>query len=106
MIRILHNSEFLNYWRVKTVGLGDCVPVADVDTDDLDEAYSLTQNLHRNWVFNEGVARLGDAPGYRSTSVGDLMARGDSVYVVEEAGFRKLPGAVVYVPWADVNPVK
>jgi len=73
--------------------------VANVNTDDLDQAYELTNTIHQPWWTNEGVMFKGSPThgmkGCRSTSVGDVMikplADGNiEAYVVASAGFDKL----------------
>lgn len=97
------------------------VHVADVKTNDLDKAFELTNSVDRVWWQNKGVkpdwagARewaLRDADivekeyrqpstaaairrragkGFRSTSVGDVLQKGDAYYVVAPFGFDPLP---------------
>ena len=63
--------------------------VAEVDTDDVDEAYYLTNDLGKDWWLNEGVtAHLVPC---RSTSVGDVLVRPDGkVFTVSRLGYRRL----------------
>jgi len=55
-----------------------------VDTDDLEEAFLLT-NL---WSNPERVTRIGDMQS--STSVGDIFQKGDRFYMVDNFGFASL----------------
>lgn len=55
-----------------------------VDTDDLEEAFALT-NL---WNEPDRVARVGNAQS--STSVGDIFRKGDRYYMVDSFGFSPL----------------
>lgn len=55
-----------------------------VDTDDLEEAFELT-NL---WNQPERVTRVGDMQS--STSVGDIFQKGDRFYMVDNFGFASL----------------
>jgi len=49
--------------------------VADVNVDNLDDAFALTQNYDRPWTDKEGVTARRELP--RSTSVGDVIVRHD-----------------------------
>lgn len=55
-----------------------------VDTDDLEEAFGLT-NI---WNQPERVTRIGDMQS--STSVGDIFQKGDQFYMVDDFGFALL----------------
>lgn len=62
--------------------------VAEVDTDDFDDAYRLTNHIDANWTTNPEV----NAPSekVRSTSVGDLFGPEDgSFHIVAPIGFNK-----------------
>jgi hypothetical protein len=61
--------------------------VAEVNTDDFDKAYELTNNIEMNWVDNEGVRYLGKNKGERSTSIGDILLHQDKVVTVATFGF-------------------
>lgn len=63
--------------------------VADVHTDDLEQAFELTNNINRPWSENEGVVAV--EGGTRSTSTGDIMKMADgSLHLVASYGFVKL----------------
>lgn len=65
--------------------------VAEVDCDDLDDAYRLTNSIDEYWGENEGVTDLTD--GCRSTSVGDILETSTGYkYVVANFGFESLHG--------------
>jgi len=55
-----------------------------VDTDDLEDAFELT-NL---WDQPERIDRIGNAQS--STSVGDIFQKGDRFYMVDSFGFASL----------------
>jgi hypothetical protein len=64
--------------------------IAEVDTDDLDEAYELTNTINQEWHLNGGVKLIG-AMGCRSTSIGDvLIANSGRCYRVESVGFKEI----------------
>lgn len=69
-------------------------PVATVDTDDLDVAYERTNTIHGPWWQNEDVRFHGSAThgmeGSRSTSVGDVLVRGNERWVVASCGFERI----------------
>lgn len=62
--------------------------VAGVESDDLNDAYRLTNHIDGNWIENEGIEAFGEM--HRSTSVGDLMIAKDGIYVVAPFGFDKI----------------
>jgi len=66
--------------------------VAEVETDDLDRAYELTNHIDRAWFTNPGV-RAFDAPRLRSTSVGDVLVRAGAAYRCADAGWTLIPAA-------------
>lgn len=63
--------------------------VADVETDDLDQAFELTNTIHCHWVDNRGVTVHGD-PRHRSTSVGDMLEQDGTLFIVSPLGFKRL----------------
>lgn len=70
--------------------------VATVDTNDLDDAYTKTNNITDNWVNNSGVnaVNLLESPnglkGHRSTSIDDFMVKDGVAYRVAVFGFDKV----------------
>lgn len=65
--------------------------VANVRTDELGEAFQLTNTIDAPWWENEGVEKL-VAGGRRSTSVGDIAVLGDTPYRCEMAGWSRVAG--------------
>jgi hypothetical protein len=69
--------------------------VATVETSDLEEAYRLTNHIHKSWTKNKGVAAH-HVPRPRSTSVGDVVAivheddGAASVHLCAPAGWTRL----------------
>jgi len=62
--------------------------VANVDTDDLDAAFQLTNTIDCPWWDNEGVEVINKA---RSTSVGDIIVSEDgSRHLCENFGWKTL----------------
>lgn len=64
--------------------------VAEVNTDDLEDAYERTNTINRLWWFNTGVTKMFKGEGCRSTSMGDLMFRNGKTYVVAAFGFEEV----------------
>lgn len=67
--------------------------VAEVQTDEPERAFELTNTIHGPWWKNEGVSFLGSPQhgmdGCRSTSVGDVFEFHDGTYQgVASSGFR------------------
>lgn len=63
--------------------------VANVDADDLEGAWELTNHIESNWARGPRVTPAVSATNVRSSMVGDLMRKGDEVYVVAPMGFVK-----------------
>lgn len=62
--------------------------VADVESNDKNVAYQLTNSIESYWGENDGVEEYGEK--HRSTSVGDIMVCEDGIYAVDTCGFKKL----------------
>lgn len=94
MERAAHNEKILYFIRPKAedvlnlVKQGIYTKVAEVASNDLEEAFELTNHIDSSWQENKGVKAFTDRA--RSTSVGDLCVRGDEVFVVSAIGFEKL----------------
>lgn len=86
MILVYHKRtpDFLNTFIVH---LPDYVLVAVVESEDLDEAYMLTNSIHCPWTENEQV--VCHVPEARSTSIGDALLFGGAFYTVASFGFTK-----------------
>lgn len=64
------------------------VKVAEVDTDDLEEAFALTNHKEKSWTKNPQVQA---EPGsHRSTSVGDVLELRSDRFRIEPFGFKLL----------------
>ena len=61
--------------------------VAEVDTNNKDNAYILTNSINSYWGDNKKVEAYGKN---RSTSVGDVMVTEDGIYAVGMSGFKLL----------------
>lgn len=69
--------------------------VAMIDTDDLDEAYMLSNNITSTWLkgdkVNTASLEAEKRGGARSSMVGDMFADSDdNYYVVSPHGFTKI----------------
>lgn len=60
--------------------------VAQMEGDDKDQAFSLTNHIDDAWTKNPQVTVMGDGR-WRSTSVGDLMRVDGEMHVVSSFGF-------------------
>lgn len=89
MITVYHHSDFLKYDFCREEWLkGTLTPVAEVDTDDADEAFQLTNHIDSSWLENEKVKPLVEKA--RSTSVGDVLVTGKKTLVCEAVGWREM----------------
>ena len=89
MIKILHNPDFLKY-DGDHYSIDDLNYVADIFVDNLNDAFSYSQNVDDSWVDNEIVIPLVKG-NLRSTSVGDVLEdETGQLWVVERNGFEKL----------------
>lgn len=87
----------------KLFGEGAYQKMVEIDTDDLDEAYRITQNgvVTESWTLEppEGTRPLvapinhnGKTYGHRSTSVGDILDLNGKRFVVADFGFIEIEG--------------
>ena len=90
MIRVYHHitPTFMASYHPKRK---DYHPVAEVQVEQLESAYHLTNTIEMMWVDNDGVKFLGSPQhgmdGCRSTSVGDILERDGKFYMVQSLGF-------------------
>lgn len=90
MIQVFHNPHFhSDGFSGSLTSWNDCVHVADVITDDLREAYSLTQNDYAAIHLKELVALI-RPERIRSTSAGDVLIQDGQKFFIEAFGFRKI----------------
>lgn len=101
MITVLHNKKFLEAQlagglcndQVLVTFLGnqpmsDFEIVASVKTDDLDEAFKLTNSINKPWFNNPQVKVI--KKSRRSTSIGDILEHNGKMFVVVARGFVEL----------------
>lgn len=81
-VRAVLGGKYSSMWYEK---------VATVETDDLETAFACTNNITHLWVQNHNVVAEPSLSGsFRSTSVGDILVRGEELFVVAPMGFTKL----------------
>lgn len=78
-------TSFYGSKKFKTEDLQYYTKTMEVDTDDLEEAFALT-NL---WNDPSKVTRIGERQS--SMSVGNIVRKGDSFYMVDNFGFGHIP---------------
>jgi len=71
---------------------GNYTKVANVDTDDIDIAYELTNSIDTTWYETMRMTGAGEVFGttHRSSSVGDIFKIGGDLYIVGRIGFVEL----------------
>lgn len=94
MIKVYHQNNYkegMKFYSKQTldkVAMSLYSLVATVNTNDLDEAFELTNHLDKNWSENDKVDAVSSS--VRSTMVGDLMEIDEEFYIVLALGFKKL----------------
>ena len=78
----------------QAIAAGKLHLVASVDTDELETAFRLTNNINSPWIDNDGVDPVKVPDGARSTSVGDVLIAEENgrevAYMVGGFGFTRL----------------
>ena len=98
MITVYHNKRFTDLAMASyTSDIGEkfkelecqhsLEKVAEVQTDDLDDAFRDTNHIDRAWYENDNVKVIKES---RSTSVGDVMELGGKRFIVASLGFKEL----------------
>jgi len=95
----MRNPEGAELFR-RLMEAGGYELVAEIDTDDLDRAYLVTQNDFVKRVADgpvswgtsppEGVRPLGEDRLRRSSMMGDILVRDGIMHVVDTAGFAEI----------------
>lgn len=78
----LRNEDFAKFVESMSYNL-----VAFVDTDNLSNAFELTNHIDWDWWINKGVTTIRRS---RSTSVGDMLIFNNKIYIVEQIGFKEI----------------
>jgi hypothetical protein len=95
MIKVFHNGDFLKFGlksdsmlriAAKKIPVKDLQLVATVDTESLDIAYELTNNIDGSWTENENVRSFIGCVA-RSSSIGDILEKDGKKYIVARVGF-------------------
>lgn len=88
MVKVYHRIDPTFQVEVNP-DLKNYVFVADVDTNVLEKAFELTNNIEHNWTRNKEVTTELDCA--RSTSVGDLFfyTPYNAWYIVDNIGFKE-----------------
>lgn len=60
--------------------------VADIDTDDLEKAFELSNHISTSWYINPGV-KMHTTYRVRSSSVGDVFERDGLIWEIASFGF-------------------
>ncbi len=77
--------------------------VATVDSDDLEDGFRYTNHIEHAW-HKQPAAIVTPLPGdHRSTSVGDIVVRDQSTYIVAPTGFTLLGEEVKPKPLARIE---
>lgn len=79
--------------------------VAEVQGDDLERAFSATNHIDRDWSENPGVA-VKTTASCRSTSVGDLVVRDGTTFIVGKFGFSEIQRPVPVEPQLEPEPAQ
>lgn len=90
MITVYHSDRFTEYFlgNLDKWFEGELEKVAEVDTDEVDVVFQLTNHIGESWTKNPGVEALTSNP--RSTSVGDVAEKDGRFYVCASAGWDEL----------------
>jgi hypothetical protein len=91
-VRVLHNPNFLFHSKGNTLKIEKLTPVAELEVQELEEAYRRTNTIQDYWWNDDSIQRLFEGDGCRSTSAGDVIVDLDAnkVYLVAPLGFTLL----------------
>jgi len=88
-----HGKRFFELMEDEPYNPEDFNLIAKVDTDDLEEAYMLTNHIDHDWTGNKKIKMFtpDSFKGNRSTSVGDVMILNRTqMFEVATAGFNDI----------------
>ena len=90
MVKVFHNTQFSDTYRKEPEEISSdlLTKVAEVDTNDLEKAFELTNHITSDWTQNEGVTPHVSRP--RSTSAGDIMEKDGEQFLVAACGYKKI----------------
>jgi hypothetical protein len=88
-VRVLHNPNFLSYRNGDTVKIEELTPVAELEVQELEEAFRRTNTIEDYWWNDDSINKLFQGDSCRSTSAGDVVVDLDAckAYVVALLGF-------------------
>lgn len=78
--------------------------VAEVESEDLEKAFELTNHIDKEWQSNKEVTAFSNKA--RSTSVGDLCVKNNEVFLVSSIGFEKMPEEILHLLESSVTKEK
>jgi hypothetical protein len=98
MITVYHNERFVDFALLDeeaAIKMFNELPnnttvlkkVAEVNTDDLEKAFELTNHIDHSWEDNPEVTLIEKS---RSTSTGDIMEKDEKLYIVLSVGFAEV----------------
>lgn len=89
MITVYHNSKFTDYSFKKVDEIPEklLTKVAEVDSNDREKAFELTNHTDHDWTRNKEVTPLVSNP--RSTSVGDVFEIDGKFFMVASRGYKE-----------------
>ncbi len=70
-----------------TLRRADYVKVAEVQAENLNEVFRLTNTIEQDWQQNPQVTPAQPGTPQRSTSVGDVIVLGEHAWIVDHMGF-------------------
>ncbi len=73
-----------------TVRRADYVKVAEVQAENLNEVFRLTNTIERDWQQNPNVTPAQPDTPQRSTSVGDVIVLVSQAWIVDHMGFAEI----------------
>lgn len=87
MVTVYHNKEFM-FKKPEEIDKSLLTKVAEIEINDLETAFELTNHIDKPWTENDKVTPLVSNP--RSTSAGDVMEIDGQFYFVASTGFTKI----------------
>jgi hypothetical protein len=86
----------------KAISQGLYQKVAHVNTQDLEKAFHLTNQIDSNWTENKEVTAL--TQHNRSSSVGDIFVLNNEAHFIQSIGFQKLPDELAQALVSEPRP--
>jgi hypothetical protein len=88
-VRVLHQPKFLSCSNGDIIKLESLIPVAELEVQELQEAYDRTNSIEDDWWNDSSIQCLFEGESCRSTATGDVIVDLDAnkVYLVALIGF-------------------